>query len=247
MDNNVAPPQISVCIVVLNGNPHVTHAVESVLNQKYPALELIVVDGGSTDGTLEALRMYSKDISHLISEPDRGIYDAMNKACAIARGEWLIFLGCDDIMLDTLASFANSVKERDAVYYGNVILKSTGEPYDGRFSKYRILEKNICHQAIFYPRQVYKTTAYNLKYPLLADYEYNIRLMGRGCRFRFLKLNVAIYNDSGASAQGDAAFARDRLSILRGNLGHFWLLVMLLRTAIALPYRLLARRSLRRK
>jgi glycosyltransferase involved in cell wall biosynthesis len=247
MDNNVAPPQISVCIVVLNGNTHVTKAVESVLNQNYPALELIVIDGGSTDGTLETLRRYSKEISQLISEPDRGIYDAMNKACAIARGEWLIFLGCDDIMLDSLASFANSVKERDTVYYGNVILKSTGQLYGGRFSKYRILEENICHQAIFYPRQVYKTSDYNLKYPFLADYEYNVRLIGQGCRFRFLNLNVAIYNDSGASAQGDAAFARDRLRILRGNLGLIWLCVMLLRTAAVLPYRLLTKRSLRLK
>jgi len=96
----LVPPQISVCIVVLNGRMHIGEAVESVLNQKYPSLELIVIDGGSTDGTLEILGKYAQDIAHLVSEPDGGIYDAMNKGCAIAQGEWLIFLGCDDIMLN---------------------------------------------------------------------------------------------------------------------------------------------------
>src|SRR5258708_4491021 len=244
MDNNLEPPQISVCIVVMNGRAHIAEAVESVLNQKYPSLELVVIDGGSTDGALETLRRYSQNISHLISEPDRGIYDAMNKACAIAQGEWLIFLGCDDIMLNVLTSFANSVQERDAIHHGNVILKSTGKPYGGPFSKYRIMQQNIGHQAIFYPRQVYKTTVYSLKYRFLADYEYNIRLMGGGYRFRFLNINVAIYNDSGASAPGDADFARDKLRIIRDNFGYIWVVLKFLRTGAALPYRFLTKQPL---
>jgi len=106
------------------------------------------------------------------------------------------------------------------------------------------MQQNIGHQAIFYPRQAYKSTSYSLKYRFLADYEYNIRLMGRGYRFRFLNTNIAIYNNCGASAQGDPDFARDKLRIIRDNFGYVWLVLKILRTGAALPYRLLTKRPL---
>jgi glycosyltransferase involved in cell wall biosynthesis len=241
MGSNLAPPQLSVCIVVLNGNKHIGQALESVVNQKYPSLELIVIDGGSTDGTLETIRKYSQHIRHLVSEPDRGIYDAMNKACAKAQGDWLIFLGCDDVMLDSLGPIADSVQQRDVIYYGNVILKTSKLRYGGPFSKYRLMQKNIAHQSIFYPRDVYKTIAYSSKYKLFADYEYNIRLKGRGYRFEYLNIDVAIYNDAGASAQGDANFARDKVKIIRENFGLSWAALKVLRIAALAPFHMINR------
>jgi glycosyltransferase involved in cell wall biosynthesis len=241
--NNKPAPRLSVCIVVLNGNDSIGAALQSVINRNYPSLELIVIDGVSSDGTLETIRSFSAHIQQFVSEPDRGIYDAMNKARALARGDWLLFLGCDDVMLDGLRPFADSLQQRDVVYYGNVIVKSSGQLYGGPFSKYRMMQQNIAHQALAYPRSVYRTVAYDMQYRFFADYEYNIRLAGAGHPFQFLNYNVALYNDAGASSQGDAKFARAKLAIIRRNFGLGWAAVKLVRAAFATPYRRLTSRS----
>lgn len=201
-----------------------------MLNQGYEHMELLVVDGGSTDGTLDVLEKYALRITKVVSEPDRGIYDAMNKACAMAQGDWLIFLGCDDVLLDSLATVAAKLEDPQSVYYGNVIWRSTGRRYGGAFSRYRLMQSNICHQSVFYPRRVYRSTAYSLKYRYLADYEYNLKLIGRGVRFKFIDVDVAIYNDAGASKAGDLEFEKDKLRLIRDSLGRSWEILKRLRS-----------------
>jgi glycosyltransferase involved in cell wall biosynthesis len=201
-----------------------------VVNQSYSDLELVVVDGGSTDGTLEVLNEYAGKITKLVSEQDSGIYDAMNKACAIAQGDWLIFLGCDDTLSGSLDTIATRLTNESTVYYGNVIIRSTGRTYGGRFSKYRLMQANICHQAIFYPRTIYKTNSYTLKYRLLADYEYNLRLVGHGVKFEYMNIEVAIFNSAGASMAGDPDFELDKLLVIRQNFGRAWATLKRLRT-----------------
>lgn len=223
-------PRISVCIVVFNGLPHIGDALASVANQSYSDLELIVIDGGSTDGTLAVLNEYAGKITKIVSEQDRGIYDAMNKACTMAQGDWLIFLGCDDTLSGSLDTIATRLTDESAVYYGNVVVRSTGSIYGGRFSKYRLMQANICHQAIFYPKKIYKTNSYNPKYRLLADYEYNLRLVGHGVKFEFMNIEVAIFNSCGASMAGDPDFELDKLSVIRQNFGPGWARLKRLRT-----------------
>jgi glycosyltransferase involved in cell wall biosynthesis len=223
-------PRITVCIVVFNGRQHISDALASVANQSYSDLELIVIDGGSTDGTLGVLNEYAGKITKLVSEPDSGIYDAMNKACAIANGDWLIFLGCDDTLSGSIDTIAMRLTNESTVYYGNVVIRSTGRTYGGRFSKYRLMQANICHQAIFYPKTIYKTHSYNLKYRLLADYEYNLRLMGRGVKFEYMNIEVANFNAAGASVAGDPDFELDKLLVIRQNFGRGWAALKRLRT-----------------
>jgi glycosyltransferase involved in cell wall biosynthesis len=201
-----------------------------VVNQSYSDLELVVIDGGSTDGTLEVLNEYAGKITKLVSEQDSGIYDAMNKAREIAQGDWLIFLGCDDTLLGSLDTIAMRLTDKSTVYYGNVVIRSGGRAYGGRFSKYRLMQANICHQAIFYPKTIYKTNSYSLKYRLLADYEYNLRLMGNGVKFEYMNIDVAIFNAAGASVAGDPDFELDKLLIIRQNFGRAWAALKRLRT-----------------
>lgn len=98
-DNTPELPLVTVVTAVYNGQPHLKECLESVLAQDYPNIEHIILDGGSSDGTIEVLRQYNDKVAFWISEPDQGVYDAWNKGLRVARGEWLAFLGADDIYL----------------------------------------------------------------------------------------------------------------------------------------------------
>jgi glycosyltransferase involved in cell wall biosynthesis len=232
--NDQGDPCISVVTVVFNGFTTIENTIQSVLNQKYQNFEYIIIDGGSTDGTVDILKRYESRISIWVSEPDRGIYDAMNKALDLARGEYIIFLGCDDVLYgaDVLMAAASKMINRNLVYYGNVIMKKNGIVYDGSFDELKITKKNICHQAIFYPRCLYSTNKYSLNYPLLSDYEYNLRLFKR---FVHLDLIISIFDDSGISSQKcDLSFKKDFHALVIKHLGFNIYTTMMLRSAFRL-------------
>jgi glycosyltransferase involved in cell wall biosynthesis len=212
-------PKISVGIVVYNGIEHIRSALDSIAKQAYENIELVVVDGASDDGTQHVLNEYAKHISTLVCEPDKGIYDAMNKVCSLATGDWLIFLGCDDVLLDTLGNVAEKMSDPDSVYYGNVVLRSSGKIYGGKFSKRRLARVNFCHQSTFYPRSVYKKYTYSLEYKWLADYAYNIKLVGLGIPFIHVAEVVSVFNDKGGSSCGDAEFEKIKPDLLRSSFG----------------------------
>jgi len=222
-------PKISIGLVVYNGVEHIRRVLDSIVGQSYRNIELIVVDGDSKDGTQNVLNEYAQHISVMVSEPDKGIYDAMNKVCALATGDWLIFLGCDDVLVDTFSRIAVLLSRLDTVYYGDVIKCSSGKIYGGKFSKYRLMRYNICHQALFYPKSVYKRYSYSLDYRWLADYVYNLKLVSDAVPFVYAGVVVSIYNDEGGSASGDADFTRDQLKLIRASLGNTYALIEILR------------------
>jgi glycosyltransferase involved in cell wall biosynthesis len=225
-------PKISIGIVVYNCVEHIRVAIESVVKQPYKHIELIIVDGGSNDGTLTVVDEFSDYISKVVSEKDKGIYDAMNKVCSFATGDWLIFLGCDDVLLASLANIAELMTDYDAIYYGDVILRSSGSVYGGKFSKLRLARMNFCHQALFYPRAVYKKYSYSLDYRWLADYAYNINLVGTGTTFIYVSEVISVFNDKGGSSFGDAEFEKRKLDLIRSSFGTPYVLLELLRRLI---------------
>jgi len=222
-------PKISIGLVVYNGAEHIRCVLDSIVRQAYRNIELIIVDGGSTDSTLSVLSEYSKYISVLVSEQDKGIYDAMNKVCLLATGEWLIFLGCDDELLDALGNITRQMNDSDSVYYGDAIFRSSGNIYGGKFSKRRLAQMNFCHQAVFYPRSIYKKYCYGLDYKWLADYAYNLKLVGIGIPFVYVKEVVSVYNDKGGSSQGDAEFEKKKISLICSSLGPMYASLEILR------------------
>ncbi len=230
-DNNnavIPTPKISIGIVVYNGERYIKSALDSIVRQSYRNIELIVVDGGSTDATQAIIESYKGYIAKYISEPDDGIYHAMNKVCRIATGEWLIFIGCDDSLLDSLEQTVSLMTNPDAVYYGDVIASSYGKIYGGKFNKFRLLRNNICHAAIFYPAIVYKKYSYDMKYKLLADYVYNLKLMADKIKFIHTGIVVSIFNNKGASTNGDVVFNGDRIELTRKLFGLSWAMIVFL-------------------
>ena len=211
------PPLVSVIIVVYNGAHCLEAALQSVLSQDPTLVECIVIDGGSRDGTIPMLERYDAEIDLWQSEPDRGIYDAMNKGAALARGRFLYFLGADDVMLAKVSELRQELTDSSTVYYGNVLWTSPHRVYDGPFTGWKLARRNICHQAIYYPTHLVRQWKFNTEYRMLADWEFNLKCFSdKGVRLQYLPHTIAMYNMEGASAnQRDDAFERDRTALYR--------------------------------
>ena len=236
--------KVSIIVPTFNVARTLEQCLRSVAAQSYRALELIVMDGGSTDGTLDILRRHEHALAHWRSEPDRGIYDAMNKGAAAASGDWLYFLGGDDELYDPEVLrdvFGRGAPDSDMIY-GDVWW--SGRRYAGRFDIYTLSRRNICHQAIFLRRAVFERLGgFSLDYPLLADYELNIRVFGDpSARTCYVDRIIARFGDQGSSTRGDPRFEADKQELLRRHLGVPNLKYHLL----GLRYRLLKKRSWRR-
>jgi glycosyltransferase involved in cell wall biosynthesis len=209
-------PLISVITPVYNAISSIERCIRSVLEQPYDNVEHILVDGGSTDGTLDIISQYETKLDYWVSGPDAGIYDAMNKGINLARGDWLYFLGADDILVRCLHKVTPYLKHVSFIYYGDVYMPVKNKVYGGAFTTDRLRVQNICHQSIFYPRRVFQDNLYSLKYQVLADYEFNMRAWGdRRFHFRYIPVLVAIHADNGLSFQTiDFEFEHDRLALI---------------------------------
>lgn len=216
---NTKPPLISIIIVVYNAEKTLEQAILSIITQTFHHYELIIIDGYSTDDTPLIIERYKQHINYYISENDSGIYDAMHKGIIQAKGEFIYFLGADDILIDdyALANAAGHLLKSNYVYYGNVVFKNRKGLYDGKFNSFKIVTRNICQQAIFYPKIVFEKYRYNLSYPIMADYDLNIRLFfSEKFEFKYMPITIALFNDEGLSGTGgfDTGFEKDRLTII---------------------------------
>ena len=207
-------------MVCFNAEATIETSIQSVLCQTYNNYEFVIVDGCSKDKTLDIIKKYPS--IKFISEPDKGIYDAMNKALRIADGDYLLFLGSDDVLYspDILNIVSNYLID-DVVYYGNVIKTNYGTIYDGEFTKWDWGYKNICHQSIFYPKSIYKNKNYDAKYKLVADWVYNLQLLAELKKFNYIDVIISLYNDvSGiSSTQIDESFLKERKQLIVNAVG----------------------------
>ena len=193
---------VSIITVVRNGATTFEKTLASVADHTCPGVEYVVIDGGSTDGTLDIIKRHGNTVTHWISEPDQGIFDAMNKGVRLARGKWILFLGCDDEIAVDLAAILPLLKNDHTLYYGDSYWKHAQRTYDGPFSAAKLALTNICHQAIFYPRQALEKYPFDLRYPYQADWVVNMCCFKDPTfRFQYIPHTLSIYNDAtGASA-----------------------------------------------
>jgi glycosyltransferase involved in cell wall biosynthesis len=216
---NKDTPLISIILVCLNSVKSIEQTLLSIINLDYPKIELIVVDGESEDGTIDILKKYEAHINCLVIEKDNGIYDAMNKGLLIAKGDYIYFTGSDDIIVNSWMNLKGKLKSNNTIYYGNVYLPFSNRIYDGRFSFFKLLTKNISHQAIFYPRSVFKKYKYSDKYLLVADFHLNLLINSdRNFKFKYINLLIAVYSEKGTSTgRPDINFLNDHREIIKSN------------------------------
>jgi len=213
-------PLISVVIVTMNRAAVLGDAIASVVNQRYDNIELIVVDGASHDESIEIIKAYDHAIDYWVSEPDNGIYHAMNKAIDLATGDWLYFLGSDDVMFNCLHKVATYLTTHNTVYYGDVYLPTSHRLYAGEYTPYMLMKNNIPHQATFYPRQLFAKYRYNTDYISSADYYLNLICFNDAAfSYTYMPILVAAYEDtSGLSTlRLDRRFDNDFQRILKDS------------------------------
>lgn len=232
--------KFSIIIATKDAVRSLPKTLDSILSQKYSNYEVIIIDGVSEDGTKELIKDYENKLPgklYFKSEPDRGIYDAMNKGIDAAQGEWLYFLGSGDVFFDegVLEEVNKTIKNnREDVIYGDVQWGNSKKIYDGKFSRLKLLEKNICHQAIFYSRSVFKKSGnFELRYKIAADYVFNMKWFNdKGIKRRYIKKIIAIYNAKGVSSETyDKEFWGRRREIIKK---YFPLHIIILRRVITI-------------
>ncbi|MDB5115750.1 MAG: putative biosynthesis related glycosyltransferase [Mucilaginibacter sp.] len=216
---------ITVVTVVFNFKDEIENTILSIINQSYSNIEYIIIDGGSVDGTLNIINKYKDGIKICVSEPDKGIFDAMNKSLKLATGDFIIFMNAGDTFCsaNTIANIVEMMHEPNSVYYGNAVFvnkeNSSQKHRGGYFSKYRLSKVNMCHQTIFYPKSAYKNNNFDMDYKLYADWPYNIKLFSQS-KFNYINQDIAFFDVTGVSALNeDPVFKKKRLSLVYEFLG----------------------------
>lgn len=199
--------KVSVITVVYNGVFDIEKTIHSVIGQKYDDYEYIIIDGGSTDGTIDRILKYKNDINQFISEPDNGIYNAMNKGIRMAKGEYCIFMNAGDM-------FAHSKSLQEASnYFSGIVDILTGNEIStkkGKLVNYVsapqiitldfLYKSSISHQASFIKRELLLEYPYDEKLRLVSDWKFWIQtLILENMKYQSIDVDVCIFNHDGAT------------------------------------------------
>ncbi len=183
----------------------------SIQNQTFKNYEVCIINNASNDGTLEYLQTLEKPF-YWISEPDKGVYDAMNKGISLAKGEWLYFLGADDRLINkaTLATlFSKPILDQTKILIGkikydwkekdSIFIKRKDGLVTSSWSKKLWIKNSSHHQSLFYRKELFTTRKYSLKYKILADYALNLHLYKKGVKIRIVDETITVCGTKGLS------------------------------------------------
>lgn len=244
-------PRISIITVVRNAARELEQTLQNLtgLDVSVAQTELLVIDGASTDDTLLVIERYKDRISYSVSEPDRGLYDAMNKGIRAATGDYLWFVNAGDTVYgpDVLTRIFGSADPLADIYYGETVVTSVDGQDLGLRSKelpsdldWKSLRKGmvVCHQSFIVRREI--APLYDTKeYQLAADVEWVIECLKRAREVRFTGLILSRFTEGGISSQRRTESLRERWRIMRRHYG-WW---TTLRSHIIFAFRRLTGRS----
>lgn len=197
-------PRFTIVTISFNAEKCIERTIVSVIQQSYNNVEYIIVDGGSRDGTMRIVEKYKENINHYISEPDKGIYDAMNKGIKLATGDYLIFMNADDVFADNnvLQKVADQLKSDSDIVYGNWRTITEYGTFDNKPAPLSTLDKKfgLSHQAIFAKVSLLKQEPFDLQYKYAGDYNMISSYYLSGKKFQYVDVEIAeISINSGAT------------------------------------------------
>ena len=237
-------PEFSIITITYNAASVIEPTLQSVLEQTYTNYEYLLIDGGSKDNTVAKAKASGIEFAHIVSEPDNGLYDAMNKGIALAKGDYLCFLNAGDGFHtpDTLKTIANAAMAEERL--PDVLYGETAEvDEERRFVRMRRLQAPkeltwrsfksgmmVCHQAFYAKREI--APMYDLKYRLSSDVDWCIKVMKRAEKLVNVNATVVNYLQNGLSLQHHRASLKERFWIMSKHYGflptvgrHLWFVI----------------------
>lgn len=207
--NHQRKPLISVVTVCYNAVNEIEKTMLSVLNQTYDNIEYIVIDGGSKDGTVDIIKKHEHRLAYWVSEPDGGIFFAMNKSLNHVTGNWIIFMNAGDILVDNHvieSSFEKEYDDQVGVVFGTTMtVKGEMRMLPFIYSNKKYKPMGICHQSLFVRSELAKDIKFDLSYKVAADYNMIMQIYKKAYCFIDLKMPVSMFDLTGYSAQNSKA------------------------------------------
>ena len=204
---------VTVITVCRNHAKGLEKTIQSVESQTWQEKEFLVIDGASTDGTMEVIRQHEGSITQWISEPDLGIYDAMNKGVRLAQGQWIIFMNAGDTFAsaDTLQRVFQEPQKADVIY-GDVIKGENVKKAEAPHNAHRMF---FCHQSAFVRTSCLKAFPFDTSHRMSADFKQIKQLYLAGKNFKQLDFPIAVFDTLGISNTSRSKGLRDNISVIR--------------------------------
>ena len=213
---------ITIVTVCYNAHENIEKTIKSIVNQTYKHIEYIIIDGGSKDGTLDIIKKYSQHISLCISEPDNGIFDAMNKGLLRATGDYIIYINAGDFLYKT-TTIEECVKQLTMfpltdVLYGSTLFSSQKKyklthPKPFFLSRSSLKPMGICHQSLLVSTTIAKKYMFDLQYAYSADYAMIKNIYSNNGTFLEYKDIISIYDTNGISSVNTVGRLKDEAKI----------------------------------
>jgi len=227
-------PKISIITISFNAEKEIENTIKSVVNQEYSNIEYIIIDGKSSDGTTAIIKKYESKISRWSSEPDGGLYDAMNKGIKKATGDYIIFMNAGDIFYEseTLSKIFDNKNELQDIYYGETIivdennnelgLRRLSAPAELNWKSFK-RGMRVSHQAFIAKMDLVEL--YDLQYKFSADFDWCIKIMKKSSKIKNTNLIICRYLDGGLTKHNLVPSLKERFKIMRKFYGLFSTLI----------------------
>ena len=211
----------TIITINYNNGKELRHTIESVINQTYKDVEYIIVDGGSSDDSVEIIKEYADNIDFWVSERDNGVYNAMNKGLSHAHGTYVNFMNSGDSFYSNrvIEDIDRQIDNSD-ILFGNVCDSHSGKRYGGIQSGSEVtfltLKKEIlCHQGTFYRREIFDRHPYDESLKLIADWKVNVQaIVFDNCKVKVVDTIIANYDLTGMSSTQNQLHAEERQKVM---------------------------------
>ena len=214
-------PKLSVITINLNNATGLHKTIESVVNQTFRDFEYIIIDGSSKDGSLDIIKEYKTKLSFWVSEPDNGIYNAMNKGIKVATGEYCLFLNSGDYLLDsTILENCLSHTFTEDIVYGNQIQDRHGKlvtyKLPSNLTFYTFYIDSLAHPCTFIKTKLFEEISfYNEKYKIVSDWEFFLKaIFFNNATLRYIDKEIAVVNWNGISMNSGDLCKKERSLVL---------------------------------
>jgi glycosyltransferase involved in cell wall biosynthesis len=185
-------PKITIVTVTYNAEQYLERTIKSVISQNYSNIEYIIIDGASTDGTIDIIKKYEQYITYWVSEPDKGIYDAMNKSIDVATGEWINFMNAGDSYTEhnPIDFLINYFSTNIGMLYGgiNIVNDSSSKYISPLDLSYYTKKMPCCHQSIFFNLNIIKNYRFNTTYKINADLDLILRIYKDNYKYKYFDI-----------------------------------------------------------